>query len=40
MVERAKAGTRRKHDREVECCTLQRTEKGIDFDETFSLDEI
>jgi glyoxylase-like metal-dependent hydrolase (beta-lactamase superfamily II) len=28
------------HDRQVECCTLQRTERGIREKETFRLDEI
>ncbi len=28
------------HDKDIECCTLQETEKGIRVKETFKLDEI
>lgn len=28
------------HDKEVECCTLKRTEKGIEFDKLMKLAEI
>ncbi len=28
------------HDKEVECCTLKRTEKGIEFDRLMKLEEI
>lgn len=28
------------HDKDVECCTLKRTEKGIEFDKLMRLDEI
>ncbi len=28
------------HDRDVECCSLKRTERGIEFDKTFALSDI
>ena len=28
------------HDKEIECCTLKRTEKGIEFDKLMKLEEI
>jgi hypothetical protein len=28
------------HDKEVECCTLKRTERGIEFDKLMKLEEI
>jgi glyoxylase-like metal-dependent hydrolase (beta-lactamase superfamily II) len=28
------------HDKDVECCNLKRTERGIEFDRTFALSEI
>ncbi|HNB50267.1 MAG TPA: MBL fold metallo-hydrolase, partial [Chitinophagales bacterium] len=28
------------HDKEVECCTLKRTEKGIEFDKLMKLEEL